>query len=105
MNFFFHLNYPMLPFLPFSIDTPNIPVAFILFYLYCFFAMARFNISPIKFDSLSFLILDCPSDKTLPDYVPILEEHNTTDLVRLCEGSPYNIQPLTNIGIMVHDDM
>ncbi|KAF9115198.1 Protein tyrosine phosphatase type IVA 1, partial [Mortierella sp. AM989] len=67
--------------------------------------MARFNISPIKFDTLSFLILDCPSDKTLPDYVPILEEHNTTDLVRLCEGSPYNIQPLTNIGIMVHDDM
>ncbi|KAG0023368.1 hypothetical protein BGZ80_009595 [Entomortierella chlamydospora] len=67
--------------------------------------MARFNISPIKVDSLSFLILDCPSDETLFKYIPVLEEHNTTDLVRVCEGFPYNIQPLTDIGIKVHDDM
>ncbi|KAF9428523.1 Protein tyrosine phosphatase type IVA 1 [Podila epigama] len=67
--------------------------------------MARFSISPIKVGPLSFLILDCPSDETLPAYIPIFEEHHVTDLVRICEGSPYNIQPLTAIGIKVHDDM
>ncbi|KAF9906826.1 Protein tyrosine phosphatase type IVA 1 [Linnemannia zychae] len=67
--------------------------------------MSRFSISPIKVGELSFLILDCPSDKTLPAYIPIFEEHNVTDLVRICEGSPYNTQPLTSIGIVVHDDM
>ncbi|KAK5816288.1 protein-tyrosine phosphatase-like protein [Linnemannia elongata] len=67
--------------------------------------MSRFSISPIKVGDLSFLILDCPSDKSLPAYIPIFEEHNVTDLVRICEGSPYNIQPLTSIGIVVHDDM
>ncbi|KAG0203539.1 Protein tyrosine phosphatase type IVA 1 [Mortierella sp. GBA30] len=67
--------------------------------------MARFSISPIKVESLSFLILDCPSDQTLPAYIPIFEEHNVTDLVRICEGSPYNVQPLTDIEIKVHDDM
>ncbi|CAO3571435.1 unnamed protein product [Mortierella alpina] len=67
--------------------------------------MARFSISPIKVGSLSFLILDCPSDQTLPAYIPIFEEHNVTDLVRICEGSPYHIEPLTAIGIKVHDDM
>ncbi|KFH68148.1 hypothetical protein MVEG_06877 [Podila verticillata NRRL 6337] len=67
--------------------------------------MARFSISPIKVGPLNFLILDCPSDKSLPAYIPIFEEHKVTDLVRICEGSPYNIQPLTDIGIKVHDDM
>ncbi|KAG0283615.1 hypothetical protein BGZ96_011987 [Linnemannia gamsii] len=67
--------------------------------------MSRFSISPIKVGDLSFLILDCPSDKSLPAYIPIFEEHNVTDLVRICEGSPYNTQPLTSIGIVVHDDM
>ncbi|KAG0055990.1 Protein tyrosine phosphatase type IVA 1 [Gryganskiella cystojenkinii] len=67
--------------------------------------MARFSISPIQVGQLSFLILDCPSDQTLPAYIPIFEEHNVTDLVRICEGSPYNIDPLQAIGIKVHDDM
>ncbi|KAF9977913.1 Protein tyrosine phosphatase type IVA 1 [Actinomortierella ambigua] len=67
--------------------------------------MARFSISPVKVGNLSFLILDCPSDKTLPAYIPIFEEHNVTDLVRICEGSPYDPAPLAAIGIHVHDDM
>ncbi|KAG0238313.1 Protein tyrosine phosphatase type IVA 1 [Actinomortierella wolfii] len=67
--------------------------------------MARFSISPVKVGNLSFLILDCPSDKTLPAYIPIFEQHNVTDIVRICEGSPYNPQPLIDMGIAVHDDM
>jgi len=67
--------------------------------------MPSVSISPIKVGELSFLILDCPSDMTLPAYIPVLEEHNVTDLVRICEGSPYSSQPLDAIGITVHDDM
>ncbi|KAF9411834.1 Protein tyrosine phosphatase type IVA 1, partial [Podila epigama] len=67
--------------------------------------MPTVNISPIKVGELSFLILDCPSDATLSAYIPILEEHNVTDLVRICEGTPYNSGPLNAIGITVHDDM
>lgn len=67
--------------------------------------MPTVSISPIKVGELSFLILDCPSDTTLPAYIPVLEEQNVTDLVRICEGSPYSAQPLNAIGITVHDDM
>ncbi|KAG0301215.1 Protein tyrosine phosphatase type IVA 1 [Linnemannia gamsii] len=67
--------------------------------------MPRVSISPIQVGSLSFLILDCPSDTTLPAYLPVLEEHNVTDLVRICEGSPYDPKPLNAIGISVHDNM
>ncbi|KAF9585001.1 Protein tyrosine phosphatase type IVA 1 [Lunasporangiospora selenospora] len=67
--------------------------------------MPRVSISPIKVGQLSFLILDCPSDATLQAYIPVLEEHHVTDIVRICEGSPYDPKPLTDIGIRVHDDM
>ncbi|KAG0038641.1 Protein tyrosine phosphatase type IVA 1 [Podila clonocystis] len=67
--------------------------------------MPTVSISPIKVSDLSFLILDCPSDTTLPAYIPVLEEHNVTDLVRICEGNPYSPQPLNAMGITVHDDM
>ncbi|KAI8594848.1 protein-tyrosine phosphatase-like protein [Dissophora ornata] len=67
--------------------------------------MPRVSISPIRVGELSFLILDCPSDATLPAYLPVLEEHHVTDLVRICEGNPYDPKPLNDIGIRVHDDM
>ncbi|KAF9429018.1 Protein tyrosine phosphatase type IVA 1 [Entomortierella beljakovae] len=67
--------------------------------------MPRVSISPIHVGKLSFLILDCPSDATLQAYLPVLEEHHVTDLVRICEGNPYNPSPLSNIGITVHDNM
>ncbi|KAF9272405.1 Protein tyrosine phosphatase type IVA 1 [Mortierella alpina] len=67
--------------------------------------MPRVSISPIAVGKLRFLILDCPSDATLTAYLPILDEHNVTDLVRICEGSPYDPKPLNDAGIHVHDDM
>ncbi|KAI1316084.1 Protein tyrosine phosphatase type IVA 1 [Mortierella claussenii] len=67
--------------------------------------MPRVSISPIKVGELNFLILDCPSDATLQAYLPILEEHHVTDLVRICEGSPYDPKPLSDMGIQVHDNM
>ncbi|KAG0350554.1 hypothetical protein BGZ54_003751 [Gamsiella multidivaricata] len=67
--------------------------------------MPRVSISPIHVGDLNFLILDCPSDAVLPAYMPVLEENHVTDLVRICEGSPYNIKPLNDVGIRVHDDM
>ncbi|KAF9173291.1 Protein tyrosine phosphatase type IVA 1 [Mortierella sp. AD011] len=67
--------------------------------------MPRVSISPIHVGQLNFLILDCPSDATLQAYLPVLEEHHVTDLVRICEGSPYDPKPLSDIGIKVHDNM
>ncbi|KAF9938173.1 Protein tyrosine phosphatase type IVA 1 [Mortierella alpina] len=67
--------------------------------------MPRVSISPITVGKLRFLILDCPSDNTIAAYLPILDEHNVTDLVRICEGSPYDPKPLSDAGIHVHDDM
>ncbi|GJJ68619.1 protein tyrosine phosphatase type IVA [Entomortierella parvispora] len=67
--------------------------------------MPRVSISPIKVGQLSFLILDCPSDTTLPAYLPVLEDHSVTDVVRICEGSPYDPKPLTDLNIQVHDNM
>ncbi|KAF9091918.1 Protein tyrosine phosphatase type IVA 1 [Mortierella sp. AM989] len=67
--------------------------------------MPRVSISPIRVGQLNFLILDCPSDATLAAYLPVLEEHHVTDLVRICEGSPYDAKPLSDIGICVHDNM
>ncbi|KAK9688389.1 hypothetical protein K7432_014423 [Basidiobolus ranarum] len=53
-----------------------------------------------------FLILDCPSDKTLPSYIPQLVEHGVKDLVRISDANnSYNIQPLEEAGIQVHDEM
>ncbi|KAG0211606.1 hypothetical protein BGX28_007657 [Mortierella sp. GBA30] len=65
----------------------------------------RVSISPIHVGKLDFLILDCPSDTTIQSYLPILEEHNVTNLVRICEGSPYDPNPMIDAGIRVHDDM
>ncbi|KAF9192820.1 Protein tyrosine phosphatase type IVA 1 [Haplosporangium sp. Z 767] len=67
--------------------------------------MPRVSISPIHVGAFKFLILDCPSDTTLSAYLPVLEEYHVTDLVRICEGSPYDPKPLNDVGIRVHDDM
>ncbi|KAI8802021.1 protein-tyrosine phosphatase-like protein, partial [Cladochytrium replicatum] len=50
-----------------------------------------------------FLILDCPSDETLPEYLPVLEDVNVTHIIRITENQMYNPQPLMDQGIAVHD--
>ncbi|ORY05599.1 phosphatases II [Basidiobolus meristosporus CBS 931.73] len=50
--------------------------------------------------------LHCPSDKTLPNYIPKLLEHGVKDLVRISDAdNNYNIRPLEEVGINVHDEM
>ncbi|KAJ3128263.1 Protein tyrosine phosphatase type IVA 1 [Nowakowskiella sp. JEL0407] len=52
-----------------------------------------------------FVILDCPSDDTLPDYIPILRQYNVTHLLRLTEKSMYDPTPLIQeLNIAVHDN-
>ncbi|KAJ1552999.1 Protein tyrosine phosphatase type IVA 1 [Nowakowskiella sp. JEL0078] len=53
----------------------------------------------------NFVILDCPSDETLPSYLPILQENNVSHLIRLTEHEMYNPQPLRELGIIINDDL
>ncbi|KAH7048009.1 protein-tyrosine phosphatase-like protein [Linnemannia elongata] len=49
-----------------------------------------------------FLILDCPTDSTLPFYLQELKRNNVTDVVRCCEPT-YRAETLQAEGITVHD--
>jgi protein tyrosine phosphatase type 4A len=51
----------------------------------------------------NFLIIDCPSNDTLPHYIPILVDRSVTHLVRICEASFYDASPLSEHGITTLD--
>ncbi|RKO92533.1 protein-tyrosine phosphatase-like protein, partial [Blyttiomyces helicus] len=58
--------------------------------------------SPVTYKNMKFLILDCPTDSTLPTYLEELKARNVTDVVRLCEPT-YSRERLEEEGIKVHD--
>ncbi|KNE54486.1 hypothetical protein AMAG_00457 [Allomyces macrogynus ATCC 38327] len=51
---------------------------------------------------LRFLILDCPTDSTLPAAMKIFDKEHVTDVVRVCEPT-YSTDLLVAAGIHVHD--
>lgn len=59
-------------------------------------------IEPPMTKGIRFLILDCPTDSTLPFYLAELKRNNVTDVVRCCEPT-YRAETLQNQGITVHD--
>ncbi|KAK3829308.1 MAG: protein-tyrosine phosphatase-like protein [Benniella sp.] len=59
-------------------------------------------IEPPMTKGIRFLILDCPTDSTLPFYLSELKRNNVTDVVRCCEPT-YRAETLQNEGITVHD--
>lgn len=59
-------------------------------------------IEPPMTKGIRFLILDCPTDSTLPFYLAELKRNNVTDVVRCCEPT-YRAETLQNEGITVHD--
>ncbi|GJJ70315.1 protein tyrosine phosphatase type IVA [Entomortierella parvispora] len=59
-------------------------------------------IEPPMTKSVRFLILDCPTDSTLPFYLAELKRHNVTDVVRCCEPT-YRAETLQAERIEVHD--
>ncbi|KAF9977518.1 Protein tyrosine phosphatase type IVA 1 [Actinomortierella ambigua] len=59
-------------------------------------------IEPPMTKGIRFLILDCPTDSTLPFYLAELKRNNVTDVVRCCEPT-YRAETLQNQGIKVHD--
>ncbi|KAI8355928.1 protein-tyrosine phosphatase-like protein, partial [Mortierella sp. GBAus27b] len=59
-------------------------------------------IEPPMTKGVRFLILDCPTDSTLPFYLSELKRNNVTDVVRCCEPT-YRAETLQNEGITVHD--
>ncbi|KAI9023158.1 protein-tyrosine phosphatase-like protein, partial [Hyaloraphidium curvatum] len=54
---------------------------------------------------IKFLVLDCPSDALMPEYVAILKENGIQDVVRICEEKAYNKQLMEKEGIKVWDTM
>jgi protein tyrosine phosphatase type 4A len=58
--------------------------------------------SYVTFRNMRFLILDCPSNDSLPIYLEEFIAHNITDVVRVCEPT-YEIDTLKQHNINVHD--
>lgn len=52
--------------------------------------------------SLRFLILDCPTESTLPFYLEEFKRYNVTHVVRCCQPT-YTATRLNEQGIQVHD--
>ncbi|KAF9274674.1 Protein tyrosine phosphatase type IVA 1, partial [Linnemannia elongata] len=59
-------------------------------------------IEPPMTKGVRFLILDCPTDSTLPFYLAELKRHQVTDVVRCCEPT-YRTDSLLAEHILVHD--
>jgi protein tyrosine phosphatase type 4A len=52
--------------------------------------------------SLRFLILDCPTESTLPHYMEEFKQYQVTHIVRCCQPT-YSTTLLNEQGIQVHD--
>jgi protein tyrosine phosphatase type 4A len=59
-------------------------------------------LSPVEHNHLRFLILDCPTDNTLPLYLGEMKQRGVSDVVRVCEPT-YNKNVLEDNNIKVHD--
>jgi protein tyrosine phosphatase type 4A len=58
--------------------------------------------SAISVGHLRFLVMDCPTENTLSDYIKELKMRGVTDVVRLCEPT-YDRNLLASNDIQVHD--
>lgn len=53
-----------------------------------------------------YLIIDCPTEATLPKYLEIFKQQNVTQVVRICDAAnTYDAQKLESEGITVHDEI
>jgi len=66
----------------------------------------RFCIRMFTLIERKYLILDCPSEETLPKYLELLKQQSVTHLVRICDAdNTYDAQKLQDEGIIVHDEI
>ncbi|KAL1926576.1 hypothetical protein VTP01DRAFT_5697 [Rhizomucor pusillus] len=69
----------------------------------------RISIVQSPIDQQKFVILDAPTEETLPDYLDTLLDQNVTEIVRICDrriGNTYNADDLQKrTGIKVIDDI
>eukprot|EP00699_Malawimonas_sp_californiana_P000615 EC713954.1.p1 GENE.EC713954.1~~EC713954.1.p1 ORF type:complete len:165 (+),score=15.85 EC713954.1:20-514(+) len=57
----------------------------------------------IEHDGLRFLIIDSPSETTLPEVIKTLQKHHVLHLVRVCEECIYPDEMLAKNGIQSHE--
>jgi len=60
------------------------------------------NLIHIEYKNLHFIIMDAPTDATLPSYIEVMRQYNVHHLVRCCERS-YAIARLVDADITVHE--
>jgi len=59
-------------------------------------------LSFISYKNMNFLIMDCPTDNTLPQYLREFKRNRVSDIVRVCEPT-YSTILLSENNINVHD--
>lgn len=60
------------------------------------------GLSEISYKDLRFIIMDRPSDATVPQLIEQFKRANVRDVIRVCEPS-YKTDTLNGAGITVHD--
>lgn len=58
--------------------------------------------SSIEYANMRFLVMNAPTDSTLPSYIDVLKKKHTVCVVRACEPT-YDSKPLEDAGIRVID--
>ncbi|KXS20215.1 phosphatases II [Gonapodya prolifera JEL478] len=54
---------------------------------------------------ITFVITDCPSDKTIDSYVDVFRQYGVKDVVRICDETVYKKEGFESHGVTVHDNM
>mmetsp|Transcript_58245 Transcript_58245/g.103913 ORF Transcript_58245/g.103913 Transcript_58245/m.103913 type:complete len:212 (-) Transcript_58245:339-974(-) len=62
----------------------------------------RYPSTPVRYNNMSFLIIDAPLDTSLPQYIQELRRYNAKHLVRACEPT-YSSHQLSKSGIEIHE--
>ncbi|KAL7752204.1 hypothetical protein RI367_002249 [Sorochytrium milnesiophthora] len=64
------------------------------------------KLTPSPSSPFSFVIMDCPDNGSLPNYIPLLQAENVRHIVRISDGTyDYDTAPAAAVGISVHDDI
>lgn len=70
--------------------------------------LQRPHITPIShpiLPTINFVISDCPSNDTIPTYIPLFQSHNVKTIIRISHESTYDSSEFERAGILVIDSI
>ncbi|ORX50376.1 phosphatases II [Piromyces finnis] len=65
----------------------------------------KYSVISHKKVPINLVILDCPSDENIDEYINILKDNNVNKVIRICETRFYNATSFEKEGIQVIDDI